>query len=133
MIHSSMRGSYGMGIDPPGEFDALSPHEQAALLFWIRHAMKPAVTFGRDSSYGLKHLFEDATGLYFSNGSFKGAMLAAGHNPKDRLQRNWTFDSRPRHRRRVESSCYMERTGYALSPRELDELRCLVAGDQEAA
>lgn len=118
-------------LDPPDEFDALPPHEQVALLFWIRHAMKPAVTFGRDTSYGLKHLFEDATGLYVSNGSFKGAMLAVEYTPKDRLQRNWTFNSRPRHRRRVESSCYMERTGYALSPREREELRRLIGGDRE--
>lgn len=53
------------------------------------------------SSYGLKHIFEDLYtdelqdekfGSRISNGQFKGAMLEAGFEVKDKQAQNWHFN-----------------------------------------
>ncbi len=86
------QGSYGRNIDPPGEYHDLSPDVRAELLLWIRHRLTPTkVKVYPGTSYGLKHLFEDDAGYYVSNGAFKGAMLEAGYEPVDPLERNWRF------------------------------------------
>nr|WP_202596019.1 hypothetical protein [Staphylococcus epidermidis] len=55
----------------------------------------------RHSSYGLKHVFETEyrkkledtfEGSYITNGQFKGAMLKAGFDVKDKTQLNWHFN-----------------------------------------
>jgi hypothetical protein len=92
-----------LNLDPPEEYERLSPLEKAALREWIRLAMEP---HGRErySSYYLKHEFERLDGLpnldgfYVTNGQFKGAMLEAGYEPVQRNelgQRNWSFGVRP--------------------------------------
>jgi hypothetical protein len=78
-------------LDPPEEYEALSPAEQATLLEWIRLAIKPAKTAVMETSYGIKHDFEHVTYLYVTNGQFKGAMLAAGYAPANPGERNWRF------------------------------------------
>jgi hypothetical protein len=103
--------------DSPAEFDILLPAKQAALLAWIAYAMKPASTFGRHDSYTIKHAAEEALGFYVTNGEFKGAMLAAGHEPKDRDEQNWTFKVRPLRRGRGIASTYAEALGYVRRER----------------
>src|SRR5829696_7284482 len=75
-------------------YDNLCPVEQAALLEWIRLAIKPAKTVAPSTSYGIKHDFEKA-GFYITNGQFKGAMLAAGYTPANPNELNWEFRIRP--------------------------------------
>ena len=82
-------------LDRPEEYEKLSPAEQAALLEWIRLAIKPAKTPVVETSYGIKHDFEYATRLYVSNGQFKGAMLAEGYAPVNPGEQNWRFRIRP--------------------------------------
>jgi hypothetical protein len=85
-----------MQWDEPEAYQALTDPEKAALLEWIRLAVKPAKTRlpGR-TSYGIKHDFErDA--FYVTNGEFKGALLAAGLEPAATAGRsNWPFKIRP--------------------------------------
>lgn len=106
-------GSYGKTLDPPEEFDALPPAKKSALLAWIDGAMIPAKTYGKHTSYTLKHCFGD-DGFYVTNGEFKGAMLAAGYEPKDRKAQNWTFKVRPRARGLGVARTHSEALGYTL-------------------
>ena len=92
MSSEAPQGTYGRNFDPPREYGELPPDERAELLLWIWHNLKPTRTaIYRSSSYGLKHHFEDDTGLYIGNGAFKGAMLEAGYVPVDPRERNWRF------------------------------------------
>lgn len=43
------------------------------------------------SSYGLKHLLESDTGLYFTNNEFKHLMLLMGYEPVDPKELNWRY------------------------------------------
>lgn len=45
----------------------------------------------RWSSYGLKHILENDTGIYLTNNQFKNAMLISGHYPEDASKLNWYF------------------------------------------
>lgn len=81
--------------DSPELFETLSPLRQEKLLCWIRENLVPIKRFNRrDISYGLLRLisFEDGTNPLFTNGEFKGAMLEAGFNVKDKSQRGWSFN-----------------------------------------
>ena len=77
------------------DYDRLSPDERARLADWIAWAYRPARRRLNETSYGMKHRFENHRGpdggFYISNGQFKGAMLAAGHAPVDRYELNWEF------------------------------------------
>jgi hypothetical protein len=77
--------------DDPAEYAQLAPEVQAQLLDWIKHTYRPALRVNARSSYGLKHDFSTATGIYVTNGQFKGAMQAAGYAPIDATERNWRF------------------------------------------
>ena len=85
--------------DRPEAYEKLAPAEQAALLEWIRLAIKPAKTIAPNTSYGIKHDFE-SVGFYISNGQLKGAMLTAGYAPVDPDELNWEFKIRPTGKRR---------------------------------
>src|SRR5215216_889971 len=89
---------YAMTMHPedrPEAYARLAPAEQAALLEWIRLAIKPAKTVDRSTtSYGIKHDFEKV-GFYITNGQFKGTMVAAGYAPVDPNELNWEFRIRP--------------------------------------
>lgn len=102
--------------DSPAEFYALPRPRRAALLAWIARAMKPAASFGRHTSYAIKHCAEEDLG-YVSNGEFKGAMLAAGYEPKDRDDRNWTFKVRPRRRGQGIADTPAQARGYVSARR----------------
>lgn len=80
----------GYGTARPASFGTATPESRAALLarerafvvckWWIGDNLTPIkVTNRHHSSYGLKHLFESATGLYVTNGLFIAAMLACGY------------------------------------------------------
>jgi hypothetical protein len=89
---SSQQGTYGRNIDPPSEYQELPADTRAELLLWIWSNLRPTkVKIHRYSSYGLKHACEDDTGIYISNGMFKGGMLEAGYVPVDPKERNWRF------------------------------------------
>jgi hypothetical protein len=86
------QGTYGRNVDPPNEFSELPPDDRALLLMWIWRNLTPTkVKVCHSTSYGMKHDFENDTGLYVSNGMFKGAMLEAGYEPVDPKERNWQF------------------------------------------
>ncbi|WP_331303543.1 YozE family protein [Methylobacterium oryzae] len=89
-------------IDDPGRFAALPDQQRRAIVDWLRANYLAASPPQGLSAYELKHVFERSLdGFYTDNGTFKGAMAAAGFTracpPGDR---NWTFhverrDSRP--------------------------------------
>ena len=59
---------------------------------WIRENIRPAkeILAGR-SSYGLKHVLHQDTGVYLTNNQFKDAMLLAGYKPIDPNELNWHY------------------------------------------
>lgn len=78
----------------PNEYDQLSLENKARLQKWIDERVRPNLIKSYNpylTSYGLKHYFEQDVGLYISNGVFKGAMLAAGIQPKEYDRLNWVF------------------------------------------
>jgi hypothetical protein len=88
------RGGGGQ-VNMPSEFERVEENIKSSLLQWIKTYIIPAKTFDPDNtSYGLKHKFEDDTGHYVSNGAFKGAMLHLGFRPEDVKDINWNFNSR---------------------------------------
>ena len=78
-------------VDDPAAFACLSPAQQTCLLTWIAHALRPARRASPWSSYGVKHVYSAGSGIYVTNGEFKGAMLAAGYPPIDPTAQNWRF------------------------------------------
>ncbi len=92
-------------VNSPGLYNRLSPSNQASVQAWIQRAISPGTgrtSDGRMSSYGLKHCFERSPGgFYLTNGAFKGAMLAAGYEPRDSTALNWQFRIEPRCPRRI--------------------------------
>ncbi len=98
------RAEANEGSNSSGSYNTLSPAQQAALHAWVGHAIRPGTgrtSAGRMSSYGLKHCFERSPGgFYLTNGAFKGAMLAAGYEPRDSTALNWQFRIEPRCPRR---------------------------------
>ena len=78
-------------INQPAEFDRLSDQKKQAVLTWIKACFEPSHRACEESSYGIKHWFEEETGLYVTNGAFKGAMIAAGLDPVDTSLVNWQF------------------------------------------
>lgn len=80
----------------PRCWEQLAPDQQAALVGWIRGVLVPAHRAFHRTSYGMKHDFErEPGGFYVTNGMFKGAMLAAGHQPVDASEINWRFRVKP--------------------------------------
>lgn len=79
----------------PKEYNDLTERQQTILKIWIAECLNPFQTkshLPHWSSYSLKHRFEYSNyGFYVTNGQFKGAMLAAGFNPKEENTLNWTF------------------------------------------
>lgn len=59
---------------------------------WIKENLFPIKSRSNiESSYGLKHRFEFATGLYMNNAEFKYAMREAGFEPLDENEKNWCY------------------------------------------
>lgn len=78
------RDTASLSINQPERYAELLEPEKAALLEWIRLAVRPASRFRTTvTSYGLKHCFEEV-GFYVTNGEFKGAMEASGYEGRPR-------------------------------------------------
>ena len=92
---SRPHASAPLSCDDPATFSKLTDAEQHAIKLWISFAIRPAKTKHWSSSYGLKHHLERDTRNYFTNGQFKGAMLAKGYDPVDPWAKNWRFRIRP--------------------------------------
>lgn len=59
---------------------------------WIRQSLVPRKTVLKDTtSYGLKHKFENETGIYLTNNEFKDAMMECGYEPYDPNELNWYY------------------------------------------
>lgn len=81
--------------DKPNEYDELPREVKEALQYWIEHAILPANKVERRrTSYNFKHDFEAQTGIYTSNGQFKGAMLMAGYLPENIQEQNWFYKTK---------------------------------------
>ncbi|MDW4079552.1 hypothetical protein ACUXJ9_001486 [Staphylococcus caledonicus] len=89
-------------INHPEHFETLNEVKQNALLEFCYSINKIKTFNTRHSSYGLKHVFERKyrkalsgtfEGSYVTNGQFKGAMLKAGFDVKDKSRLNWHFNA----------------------------------------
>ena len=58
---------------------------------WIRNNILAAKGVNEHTSYGLKHMLENDTGIYLTNNEFKDAMLLAGFPPVDENELNWRY------------------------------------------
>lgn len=77
-----------------------SKENQAAVANWIRTNISHRRTINkRHTSYGLKHILEQDTGIYLTNNAFKDAMLFAGYEPTDPNELNWHYRIRLREER----------------------------------
>jgi hypothetical protein len=118
---------YAMTMHPedrPEAYEKLAPAEQAALLEWTRLAMKPTKSVAPNTSYGIKHDFEEV-GFYITNGQFKGAMLTAGYAPANPDELNWEFRIRPTGKRRESKNGAIYHIDH-LALEEREDLEALV-------
>lgn len=59
---------------------------------WIKNNLFPIKGNSNiENSYGLKHKFQHATGIYMFNGEFKHAMSEAGFEPINENDKNWRY------------------------------------------
>lgn len=102
MTGSEMAGRSGddevpLTHDSPEQFDELRERDRKALQEWIEESFEPSLDWTEDHSAELRYLFmRGRRGFYIYNGSFKGAMQAAGfeHKDADRNGSNWYFRAR---------------------------------------
>ena len=74
------------------EFEKLTDSEKEILLTWIAQTFKSIKSVNKNhTSYSLKHIFSDATGIYVTNGQFKVAMLRSGFVPANVTHEYWRF------------------------------------------
>lgn len=88
-------------FDNPEHYKKLTDRQKEALLEFC-NSFEKIKGFNLDNtSYGLKHIFEDLYneelqnekfGSRISNGQFKGAMLEVGFEVKDKQAQNWHFN-----------------------------------------
>ena len=107
-------------INQPEHFEELTDRKKEALLEFC-HSINKIKSFNtRRSSYGLKHVFEEkyrkalysaVEGSYITNGQFKGAMLKAGFNVKDKSQLNWHFNVSEKSMKQFDDDIERERKG----------------------
>lgn len=95
VIEDYLRRNYvesnGTEHDAPELFDKLPEDRKKEIVAYIRKTYTDADEYNISTSYGMKHgKTEEALG-YLKNGEFKGAMLAAGFEPKYYLSANWEF------------------------------------------
>ena len=84
--------------DENGSIDAVlitehhSKEEIEIVCEWIRHNLMRRKTPNYDkTSYGLKHLLEQDTGIYLTNNEFKDAMLMCDYKPVNPNELNWCY------------------------------------------
>jgi hypothetical protein len=92
-----LKKDYGPG-NAPEHYATLTEEEREAMTVWIRERLEPTPRKPRPAnrlnSYGLKHCMERETGVYVTNGQFKGGMQAAGYEAFDTDDINWTYEVR---------------------------------------
>ena len=70
----------------------LPPEKMETVFKWIQEQLKPGKTPPTAwSSYGLKHILEEDTGIYLTNNAFKDAMMLCGYYPVDPNTLNWIY------------------------------------------
>lgn len=88
-------------FDDPEHYKELSDSRKLALKDFCKSFERIKGFNLHNSSYGLKHIFEnlyrkelhgEQFGSRISNGQFKGAMLEAGFEVKDKQAQNWHFN-----------------------------------------
>lgn len=66
--------------------------EQEIVFNWIDKNIMPRKTeLDTRTSYGIKHLLEQDTGIYLTNNQFKDAMMHCGYMPVNPNELNWTY------------------------------------------
>lgn len=92
MMESEIRNGVPWTVGDEALLTDLSKEEQQVVLDWIKDNIKPrkSVLHGR-SSYGIKHVQQNDTGIYLTNNQFKHAMLLAGYKPYDEHMLNWIY------------------------------------------
>lgn len=80
-------------IDRPSAFESLPNDIKDKVVEWCKRNFTMVNGFNvKQSSYGLKHIYERVEGTYLTNGQFKGAMILAGFKCKDISEKNWHFN-----------------------------------------
>lgn len=80
-------------MDRPSDFMNLDDEVKQRVINWCKKYFLSTNTFNVDkSSYSLKHILENDTKIYLTNGQFKGAMLIAGYKQKKIDELNWYFN-----------------------------------------
>ena len=70
----------------------LSEEEQKIVLEWLQWNVWPAKNkLDEHSSYGMKHILNNRTGIYITNNQMKEAMWNLGFRPKKVNTLSWTF------------------------------------------
>jgi predicted HTH transcriptional regulator len=80
-------------LDRPADFMNLDDETRQRVITWCKKYFIQSDSYNHDNtSYGLKHVFEEDTGIYLTNGQFKGAMLLSGFKNEKNEQLNWYFN-----------------------------------------
>lgn len=59
---------------------------------WIHDYIWPRKTpLHNNTSYGIKHILQNDTGIYLTNNQFKDAMMICGFDPVDPNALNWVY------------------------------------------
>ena len=70
----------------------LDEKEQKIVFKWIDDNIMPRKTeLTSKTSYKIKHILENDTGIYLTNNQFKDAMMHCGYKPVRPNELNWTF------------------------------------------
>ena len=73
-------------------FSDLSEEEQKIVLEWLQWNVWPAKNkLDEHSSYEMKHILNNRTGIYITNNQMKEAMWNLGFRPKKVNTLSWTF------------------------------------------
>jgi len=72
----------------------LNQEEKEIAEKFVSELFEPAYRYSRNTSYGIKHIFERATGIYMTNDEMKYIMLELGYKPNDRTELNPRYKAR---------------------------------------
>ncbi|GHU78956.1 hypothetical protein AGMMS49992_30410 [Clostridia bacterium] len=97
--HEALSWAKSMNVDATGieeecpvRFLDLPADIQCKLLDWIEEKIiRINSVNNKHTSYGLKHIFSSDSGIYVTNGQYKGAMIVAGHIPNNPASLNHVY------------------------------------------
>lgn len=78
------------GLDPE-QYHKVPEETRKRAKEWILNNIRPYRMTNSRTSYGIKHILQHDTGIYLTDGEFKGAMLAAGYAPINPDEDEWRF------------------------------------------